>query len=136
MQPVSLVTTSYNRARYLAAAIESILAQTYTDFELLIWDDGSTDDSLTIAQSYAEKDSRIRVVAAEHQGLSISLRSEIAATTPHPYLGWVDADDEIAPTALEETVAVLDAQPQIGMVYTDYQMMDAEGDLGTVVAGA
>lgn len=129
MTPVDLVITSYNRDRYLAAAIQSVLAQTYPHFELLIWDDGSTDRSVAIAQAYAQQDPRIRVIAAQHQGLSMSLSQAIASTTHHPYLGWVDSDDQLAPTALAETVAILDAQPQTGMVYTDYRIIDAEGNL-------
>jgi glycosyltransferase involved in cell wall biosynthesis len=59
--PISIVITTYNRERYLSAAIESILAQTRCDFELLIWDDGSTDRSVEIANAYAKSDRRIRV---------------------------------------------------------------------------
>ena len=123
---VSLVIANYNREAYLAKTLDSVLSQTYPDFELLIWDDGSTDSSLTIAQSYADRDARIRVVAAEHQGFSTSLRQAIAQTQG-PYLGWVDSDDWLAPTALAETVAVLAAHPQAGWVYTNHQVVDAAG---------
>lgn len=126
--PVSLVITSYNREHYLAEAIESVLSQTYKNFELLIWDDGSQDSSLEIAQHYANSDSRVRVEAAPHRGLSQSLRSAIAATQ-HPYLGWVDSDDRLAPTALAETILVLEANPQVGFVYTDYNVINSEGSL-------
>ncbi|MFN6469929.1 MAG: glycosyltransferase family 2 protein [Nostoc sp. SerVER01] len=61
---VSVVIPVYNRDRYLATAIESVLIQTYSNFELIIWDDGSSDRSLEIANRYAQKDSRIRVIAA------------------------------------------------------------------------
>jgi glycosyltransferase involved in cell wall biosynthesis len=69
--PISIVITSYNRAQYLPIAIESVLAQTYSNFDLLIWDDGSTDHSVEIAQQYSQKDQRIQVVAAKHKGLSL-----------------------------------------------------------------
>lgn len=59
---VSVLIANYNRSRYLGKAIASVLEQTYEDFELLIWDDGSKDNSLDIARSYAEKDSRVTVV--------------------------------------------------------------------------
>ena len=62
--PISLVITVYNRERYLSSASESVLAQTRQDFELLIWDDGSTDRSVEIAKEYAKKDVRVRAVAA------------------------------------------------------------------------
>jgi glycosyltransferase involved in cell wall biosynthesis len=120
---ISVVILSYNRERYLCAAIESVLAQTQPNFELLIWDDGSTDRSLEIAQHYPQTDSRIRVVAATHQGIALASQSAIAATTG-TYLGWVDSDDRLAPTALEKTAAVLTAQPAVGLVYTDYWTID------------
>ena len=124
--PVSLILTVYNRDRYLSAAIESILNQTYADFELLIWDDGSTDYSVAIARHYAQRDPRIRVIAAEHQGHVLALKAahtEINGT----YIGWVDSDDLLAPTALEATKAILDAHPSIGMVYTNYWVINRAG---------
>lgn len=123
---ISLIITSYNRSAYLAAAIESVLKQTYTDFELLLWDDGSTDLSPHIARYYALQDSRIQLKTAHHQGVAPALKAAIAATTGH-YLGWVDSDDLLAPIALEQTVAVLNTYPHVGMVYTNYRVMDAQG---------
>jgi filamentous hemagglutinin family protein len=120
---ISLVITVYNRASYLSAAIESILAQTRGDFELLIWDDGSTDSSPEIAREYARRDSRVRVVVGEHVGRGLALKAAVAQTTA-PYLGWVDSDDLLAPTALAETAAVLAKNPDIDWVYTDYLDID------------
>lgn len=120
---VSLVITVYNREHYLSSAIESILTQTYQDFKLLIWDDGSTDNSVEIAHHYANQDRRIRVIAASHQGRAASLKAAVAATTG-TYIGLIDSDDLLAQTALTETKAVLDQQPEVGMVYTDYQVID------------
>jgi glycosyltransferase involved in cell wall biosynthesis len=120
---ISLVITVYNREQYLPAAIESILTQSYPNFELLIWDDGSTDDSVEIAQHYVAQDKRIRVIAAPHQGRATALKAAIAATTG-TYIGWVDSDDLLAQTALTETVAILEQQPNIGLVYTDYIVID------------
>ncbi|MBE9050746.1 CHAT domain-containing protein [Nostocales cyanobacterium LEGE 11386] len=124
MQPtISLIITVYNRERYLSAAIESILAQTRGDFELLIWDDGSTDNSPEIAREYAKRDRRVRVIIAEHLGRGLALKAAIAQTHA-PYLGWVDSDDLLHPQALVETAGVLDAKPNIGWVYTDYLDID------------
>ena len=121
--PISIVITTYNRERYLSAAIESILAQTKQDFELLIWDDGSIDRTVEIAQNYAKHDARVRVVIAEHQGRGLSLKLAIAQTTG-TYIGIVDSDDLLAPTTLEETVCVLEQEPAVGMVYTSYLDID------------
>lgn len=125
---VSLVIPIYNRAPYLPSTIASILSQTYPHFELILWDDGSTDTSLQIAQHHATLDPRIRVVAAPHQGYTPSLSSAFALTRG-TYLGWVDSDDLLCPTALAETVHILDTHPNVGMVYTDYEHIDPQGSL-------
>jgi glycosyltransferase involved in cell wall biosynthesis len=97
--PVSLIIPIYNRADYLPSTIDSILAQTYPHFELILWDDHSSDNSLAIAQDYATRDSRIRVVAAPHQGFTPSLRAAFPLTLG-TYLAWVDSDDRLAPSAI------------------------------------
>ncbi len=123
--PISIVITVYNRERYLSKAIESVLNQTRRDFELLIWDDGSTDHSVEIAYSYAEKDRRVRVLPGKHLGQGCALKAAFAATTG-AYVGQVDSDDFLAPTALEETAAVLNRNTEVGLVYTDYIVVDEE----------
>ena len=124
---ISLITTVYNRSSFLCGTIDSILAQTYAHFELLIWDDGSTDNSVEIAQHYARLDPRVRLIAVpNNQGLSVSLKAAIA-TTSGRYLGWVDSDDLLAPSALEATVAVLNESPHVGLVYTNYHLIDEQG---------
>jgi glycosyltransferase involved in cell wall biosynthesis len=125
---IALVTHVYNREQYLPATIDSILAQTHPQFELLIWDDGSTDCSLAIAQQYKTRDQRIQVIGAPHRGSVLALQNAIAQTSA-PYLGWVDSDDILCSTALEQTFAILDKHPEVGMVYTDYQDIDASGKL-------
>lgn len=125
---ISLLIVNYNGARYLGEALDSALAQTYHDFELLVWDDGSTDQSVDIAQAYARQDRRVRVIAAGHHGVAAARQAAIAQTTG-AYLGWLDSDDLLASTALAETARVLDAQPETGLVYTDYLEIDAAGNL-------
>ena len=121
---ISLVITVYNREQFLGAAIESVLAQTYPHLELVVWDDGSTDRTLEIARTYASHDARVRVIAAPHQGRVQSLQAA-CAIAQGAYLGWVDSDDRLAPHALATTIAVLNDQPAVGMVYTDYWDIDA-----------
>lgn len=126
---ISIVITVYNRSHYLGTAIESVLNQTHRDFELVIWDDASTDNSLDIAHQYAKRDRRIRVIAAEQNtGFPPAIKAAVAATTGD-YIGWVDSDDMLAPTAIEETSLILNNRPQVGLVYTDYELMDSEGNL-------
>ncbi len=123
---ISLILNSYNPSHYLQLAIESVLQQTYEDFELLIWDDGSSDDSLDIARSLAANDERVRVIAAPHRGRGEALKAAISATTGD-YLGWIDRDDYLVANALERPAAILDKNPQVGMVYSDYLDIDSQG---------
>ena len=123
---ISLIITVYNREQYLAATIDSILAQTFADFELIIWDDGSTDRSLAIATNYAKQDSRIKVFSASNEGQGKALVKAIAQTNCK-YLCTVDSDDLLHSEALSKTVSILEADFNVGMVYTDHLIIDAEG---------
>jgi glycosyltransferase involved in cell wall biosynthesis len=126
MPKVSLVTTIFDRQTFLPAMIESVLTQSYPDFELILWDDGSSDGSLQIAHHYATQDSRIKVIASPHQGRGRSL-AQACATAQGQYIGLVDSDDLLAHHALEQTVNYLDNYPAIGLVYTDYTIIDQHG---------
>jgi glycosyltransferase involved in cell wall biosynthesis len=128
MPITTLILTTYNRSPYLSSAIASILAQTYPHFELILWDDGSTDRTLDIARFYARQDDRIRLIAAPHQGRAQSLIAAHALAQGE-YVGWVDSDDLLAPTALAETIALFNTHPNIGMVYTDYQVMNEHNQI-------
>jgi glycosyltransferase involved in cell wall biosynthesis len=127
MTPViSIIIPAYNRAEYVGAAVESVLAQTRGDFEAVVWDDGSTDGTIEAAQKAARGDPHVRVIAGGHAGVSVSINAA-AKVTSGEYLGIVDSDDQLELTALEETAALLDARPDVGMVYTSYQTMDVAG---------
>ncbi|MBN3911434.1 MAG: CHAT domain-containing protein [Nostoc sp. NMS1] len=123
---ISIVIVNYNRESYLGVAIASVLAQTWQDFELLIWDDGSTDGSVAIANAYAQQDGRVRVLQADHQGLAAACKAAIAQTSG-TYIGIVDSDDILAPTTLAQTATVLNRHPETGFVYTDYLNIDEKG---------
>jgi glycosyltransferase involved in cell wall biosynthesis len=139
---VSLVMTVYNRENYLSQSLDSILAQTYPDWHLTILDDGSTDSSPAIAEHYAKLDPRIHFIQANHAGQTSSLAAAMTIASHNPivpnlamaetfkanrYFAWVDSDDLLAPMALAKTVDILDKQPEIGMVYTDYYSIDPLG---------
>lgn len=112
-------------ARYLAQALESVRAQTFTSWELVLWDDGSTDESLAIARSFAAVEPRIRVFAEPAMGR----RRALAAAHQQArgaYLGWLDCDDWLAPEALARTHAAI-TRLGCDMVYTDHVEVDAEG---------
>jgi glycosyltransferase involved in cell wall biosynthesis len=139
---VSLVMTVYNREAYLRQALDSILSQTYPHWHLILWDDGSTDRSPNIAQTYAQRDSRILFIPAPHSGRQKALDAAIK-TIEQPaivgdqnqqasrYLAFVDSDDLLAPETLTATTQILDNYPQIGMVYTDHWIIDESFDFAT-----
>jgi glycosyltransferase involved in cell wall biosynthesis len=120
---ISLVMTVYNREIYLPQALDSILAQTYPHWQLTLWDDGSTDASPEIARAYASRDSRIQFIPAVHTGRIPALHAAIQITNL-PYLAFVDSDDLLDPDALAATVEILDTHPDVGMVYSDYMLID------------
>ena len=119
--------TVYNRERYLPEAIESVLIQSWPDFEFIIWDDGSQDRSVDIAQSYANKDSRIQVIAAEHLGRGPALH-KATKLAKGEFLGFVDSDDLLAPIALAQTAVILENYSNVGMVYTNHSLIDENSD--------
>ncbi len=123
---ISIVIVNYNREAYLEEAIASVLAQTWQDFELLIWDDGSTDGSVAIAHAYAQQDGRVRVIQGHHQGVAAACKVAISQTSG-TYIGIVDSDDILSPTALTQTATVLNRHPETGFVYTDYLNIDQNG---------
>lgn len=128
---VSIVIPVYNRERYLGIAVDSVLRQTYTDWELIISDDGSIDGSLDLAHNFALYDSRIRVLTAEHKGAVYALIAGFNAAQGE-YVGQLDSDDLLEPEAVELTVKALDEHPEWGMVYTNYRDIDEQGQLTRV----
>ena len=124
----------YNGERFLAAAIESVLAQTFTDFEFLILDDGSRDSSRAIAETYAARDPRIRVIARENRGLVASL-NELLQNARAPLVARMDADDVCLADRFARQVATLACRPDIGVLGTwteDIDEYDAPYPLDTL----
>ena len=108
----------YNGERYLRPAVESILNQSYPDFEFIVIDDGSADNSRNILAEYAVQDSRLRIIPNEtNLGLTRSLNKAIGLAHGR-YLGRQDADDISLPQRLERQVAFLNAHPEVGLVGT------------------
>lgn len=124
---IQLVMTVWNREKYLRTAIESVLSQSFADWELIVWDNYSTDSSTKIIEEFVARDSRIKAVYhSQNIGHPGALRIALADNTSD-YLGWVDSDDILAPTALAETIALMDADRDCGMVYSQYMNIDAQG---------
>ncbi len=105
----------FNAEATLARAVQSIREQTFTDWELIIVDDGSTDRSRAIATGIASKDKRIQLICQTHQGVVAAANAGFAASSG-TYIARMDADDASHPTRLEKQLGILNAQPQLDVV--------------------
>lgn len=124
MPTVSVVMPVYNVERYLAAAIDSVLAQTFTDLELILVDDGSTDGSSALCAAYT--DPRVRVIRQANRGLPGARNTGIRAATG-AYIAILDSDDLWHPEKLARHVAHLQARPEVGVSYCASELIDGEG---------
>lgn len=112
---VSILTTCFNREKYLVACIESVLASSYQNWELIIVDDVSTDTSVAIAKRYEEKDARIKVYVNETNLGDYPNRNIAASYAKGKYLKYLDADDLIYPHGLEIMVHTMEQFPEAGL---------------------
>ena len=119
----------YNGEKYLAFAIDSILSQTYTDFELVISDNASTDRTPEICRAYADRDPRIRYSRQDtSHGLAWN-HNRVFALARAEYFLWIGHDDLLTATYLERCLAVLDQDPEIVLCYSQAQGIDEHGQL-------
>ena len=116
----------YNAERYLSEAIESILSQTLKDFELILIDDGSTDNSLELVRRYAAEDDRIVVIEKENTGLADSLNQGIKAARGE-WIARLDADDVALPCRLKEQIRFVQKHPEHVVVGSGCIVIDQEG---------
>ena len=112
---VSILTTVYNREKHLAACINSVLACSYQDWELIIVDDVSTDASVAIAKSYEQKDARIKVYVNDKNLGDYPNRNKAASYAKGKYLKYLDADDIIYPHGLEIMVQTMEQFPKAAL---------------------
>lgn len=121
---LSVVMSVYNAAKFLRPAIDSILGQTFSDFEFIIIDDGSTDDSKKIIKSY--KDPRIKLISRVNKGLTASLNEGFGLAVGE-YIARQDADDISLKERFQLEVDFLDKHPDIGLVGSNYIAVDEAG---------
>lgn len=107
----------FNGAQYIAEAVESILRQTYTNFELLVINDGSTDDTLAILEGFAARDARVRVVSRENRGLIATLNQGLALSNTD-LIVRMDADDVALPNRLERQAIFMAEHPEVAVCGT------------------
>ena len=116
---VSVLMTAYNREKYIAEAIESVLASDYSNFELIIVDDASKDTTVSIAEKYRQKDSRIKVFVNEKNLRQFANRNKAISYAKGKYIMNVDSDDKIFPDGISRLVKTMESFPSssFGMYY-------------------
>jgi glycosyltransferase involved in cell wall biosynthesis len=125
---LSVVVPAFNRERYLGAAIDSVRAQTFEDWELVVFDDGSTDGTVEVARRYADKDARIRVASGPNGGVASARNRGWAATDSRSeFVIFFDSDDVWEPDALATLVGVLDDHPEYVSAHSLARSIDGEG---------
>lgn len=120
---VSVIIPVYNGDRYIAQAVESALSQTFTNFEIIVVDDGSTDRTQQVLQPYLD---RICYIYQENQGAAIA-RNRACQLAKGEFLAFLDADDYFLPSKLEKQIACFDANPTLDLVQTGWLIVDEKG---------
>lgn len=124
---VTVVTPAYNVAPYIGEAVDSVLRQTFTDFEYLVVDDGSEDNSAEIVRQHAGHDPRFRLIPGEHRGLSAARNAGIREGRG-AYIAYLDGDDRWHPRFLERQVALIESlPPEVGLVFCRCRLMLENG---------
>ncbi len=124
MPQVSVIIPAYNAGKYLAETVQSVLAQTYTDFEIIICDDGSTDNTAALAKSFS--DSRIKYTYQKNSGVSVA-RNNGAESSTGKYLAFLDADDLFHSDNLSRKVNFLERNPGASLAFGDCEVIDGNG---------
>jgi len=124
MPKVSIIIPAYNQGHYLVEAIDSALEQTFSDFEVIVVDDGSTDDTSRIAHGFT--DPRLNYIYQENRGLSAARNTGVCNSTG-VYLTFLDSDDRFLPVKLELLVGALEAHPEVGLVAGKAIPIDEQG---------
>lgn len=125
MPRVSVVIPTFNCATYLPSAIDSVLNQSFNDFEILVVDDGSTDGTIDRLRQYAK---HIHYVYQENAGASAARNRALSLSTGE-YIAYLDADDVWYPTKLERQIAFLDTNKEYGLVHSDVSVIDEQDEI-------
>ena len=122
---ISILTPTYNRSKYIKSAISSALDQNYSNFEIIIVDDGSSDNTADIVRNF--DDPRIRFVTKKHSGAPAT-RNRCIEEAQGEYVLWLDSDDELIPGVLTHYASILKQYSGVDIVYGDLQSFDEQGD--------
>jgi glycosyltransferase involved in cell wall biosynthesis len=123
---VSIVIPSYNRAHLIAETLASVAAQTFTDYEVLVIDDGSKDNTEEVLRPWCERDSRIRYVRQANGGVSTARNHGLRLATGE-FIAFLDSDDLWSPWKLALQVQLMRAMPHVGMLWTNMDTIDEQG---------
>ena len=121
---VSVIVPSFNYGHFLPATLESVSRQSFQEWECIVVDDGSTDDTAEIASAHAQRDPRFRCVRRPNGGLAAARNTGLRAAGGD-YVQFLDADDALEPRKLETHARLLDAQREVGIVYGDVRYFDS-----------
>lgn len=124
---VTVYITNFNYEKYIEQSIESVLAQSLQDFELIIIDDGSTDSSQKIIEKYRGNE-KITIIYQQNKGLNITNNVAMRVAQGR-YIMRLDADDYLMPLAIEKMSSALNTDENLGLVFPDYYYVDAEGHI-------
>lgn len=130
---VSVVIPSYNRAHLIGESIQSVLDQTYQDFELIVVDDGSSDNTEDVVRGF--NDSRISYTYQDNKGISAARNAGIRKARGR-YFAFLDSDDFWFRELLDLEVPILEENPNVGLVYAKAQAIDVDGELKGQISGA
>ena len=123
---VSVIIPTYNRADFIGASIRSVLEQTYTNLELIVVDDGSTDDTGSVIAAFS--DPRFRYIRQPNRGRS-NARNHALSLAKGKYITFLDSDDMYLPDKVQTQVSYLRSHPGTGMIYTSAHCVDAQGEM-------
>ena len=123
---ISVLMPALNAEKYLTEAVQSVLLQSFTDFEFLICDDGSTDATARLLRNFAERDPRINYYSRPNRGFIFTL-NELAAAARGEFFARMDADDASTPQRLENQLRFLENNPAVAAVSCGYTLMDERG---------
>lgn len=120
---VSVIIPNYNYARYVGGAVDSVLAQTFPDIEIIVVDDGSTDASKDVLSDYGDA---IKTIFQQNRGVSAARNNGVAASSGE-LVAFLDADDEWLPSKVEKQVALFRSDTSLGLVHVGVDEIDADG---------
>ncbi len=128
MPLISVIIPVYNNAYFIAQALDSVLSQSITDIEVIVVDDGSTDESASIVQSYAVRDQRLKYIHQVNQGVAVSRNTGIKQSSGE-FIAFIDGDDVWLPDHLKDLLHVMQGHEEIGLAHANITTISESGEI-------